>query len=66
MNTFTVLGRVFIPTTKVSALEEEVKRLDQSVEEKNSAISTSRKHLKNSRERNMVGFTKYDVITMVM
>ena len=46
-------------------MEAEIRRLNQLLDEKNSALSTSRKHLKNSRERNLVSqiFTD-DVMVM--
>ena len=39
---------------KVTMLEEGIKRTQQSLDEKTSALSTTRKHLKHARERNMV------------
>ena len=39
---------------KVTVLEEGMKRTQQSLDEKTSALSTTRKHLKHARERNMV------------
>ena len=39
---------------KVAELEGEVRRVNQALGEKTSALSTTRKHLKNIRERNMV------------
>jgi Ca2+-binding EF-hand superfamily protein len=38
---------------KVSELEGEVRRVSQTLDEKTSALTTTRKHLKNARERNM-------------
>ena len=39
---------------KVAELEVEMKSTHQLLEEKTSALTATRKHLKNARERNLV------------
>lgn len=49
-----LLCDVYFNGLKVSELESELKRVNLSLEEKTSALTATRKHLKNARERNMV------------
>ena len=41
--------------SRISALQDELKSTQHTLEEKTSSLAQARKHLRNARERNMVG-----------
>ena len=41
--------------SQISALQDELKGTQHTLEEKTSSLAQARKHLRNARERNMVG-----------
>ena len=47
--------------SQISALQDELKSTQHTLEEKTSSLAQARKHLRNARERNMVGeYTECD------